>query len=265
MRFFWPVGMGFTLIELLVVIAIIAILAGMLLPALDKAKQRAHMTVCLSNLKQIGVGVKLYMDDNKSTFPPAQVSQYNPAVQVGSAADWSIDNHLGGNDGQPPFFIPATNRLLNTYVLAREVWHCPADRGIFDLGVTSFVAFGNDYRLNNYLHGNYVDEQVAEDPLYNLGLKRENWPPEPARFIMLHEVAAYPWQGDNITSWHGASNPGKMYHGTAIAQDPDKLISPVLFVDGHGQQCDFTTTMKKNLMHGLEPGKDWMWYKPLNR
>ena len=36
----------------------------------------------------------------------------------------------------------------------------------------------------------------------------------------------------------------------------------LLFVDGHSKQCDFTASMKRNLMHGLEPGKDWMWYKP---
>jgi prepilin-type processing-associated H-X9-DG protein len=55
-----------------------------------------------------------------------------------------------------------------------------------------------------------------------------------------------------------------MFHASTIKQNRDKLVAPIAFADGHSEKCDFTTVIKKDPRRGLEPGKNWMWYKPLN-
>src|SRR5690349_15498297 len=78
---------AFTLIELLVVIAIIAILAAILFPVFAQARAKARQAACLSNMKQIGTAVMMYVQDYDETYPPSQVSVPAPAP-ANSVISW---------------------------------------------------------------------------------------------------------------------------------------------------------------------------------
>ena len=134
---------GFTLMELLVVIAIIGILGSIMYPVLARGKERAHQATCLSNLRQCGVALRMYMDDYETFIPPAD----GPARQILKKMPTCCPNDKEWTNGcTQEYGLP----LIGSYVYTRSVpiWMSATQDELVDM-----YQSGNQPLLADIFHG----------------------------------------------------------------------------------------------------------------
>ncbi len=136
---------GFTLIELLVVVAIIAILMAILLPALNKVRMQSRLVACLSNTRQIGLGMYQYAQDSNQYFP-APIDANNADLP------WFVGGLLGqdGEGGQH-----GINYMGAQFQKTKTKFYCPASRGLMGNENSGGAATGYGYGMNVDLGGGF--------------------------------------------------------------------------------------------------------------
>jgi prepilin-type N-terminal cleavage/methylation domain-containing protein len=224
-------SLGFTLVELLVVIGIVALLIGILLPVLSKARAQANRTVCLSNIRQLGAAILMYCNENHGWFPTCAVWEVGAAYKQ-SPDDWvywQANRNL--DDSQIAKYVGRGEKL-------RNILRCPADT--FE-GRKPHLAIAPGQ--GPYLYSYNMNEAMATNTMPYPGARTKitQWRGA-ARKILLTEMReiytdAGWWSPGAPLAWrHGTSTSrGNMF--LSAGQKMGTNVGAV-FLDGHAEGID---------------------------
>lgn len=218
--------LGFTLIELLVVIAIIAILAAILFPVFAQAREKARQTSCLSNCKQIGLGIGMYIQDNDGTvfncpYPGPSAGVYTPTLTI--------------------FWTEA----VMPYIKNQQIFTCPSNSGTTGTANYPPVNYKIQYGLNERILGRYpwdpgtvtapVNEAALQRPA-ELGIISDTWTDPGGTYGQIWSSfgCGVDTNNDGKKEWYWcSSNPKTAVWNYGVPRHSGGIN--VVFFDGHAK------------------------------